>query len=477
MRYPGWIGSFNKEQSPTANAEDLVNFYVHKNPPNARSPYSLYPTPGVKTIFTVPNSPGRRLFSESGRMFAVIGTDLYEILQNDTYVKRNGATALAVNGNPATLCTNGDGGAELAISSGGALYILDLLTHVFTHVAGVVADRVDMLNGYFLAFNLAQHEFRISDLLDGLTWDPTQFAQRTIAPDPWQTGCANGYSEYWLLGQYTTEIWRDTGAFPFPFEPREGLLIPHGIGAAFSALSSDAVMVWLEKSPAGSGSIVEASGYTPERISNSALEAELATYPRIDDVETWEYQEHGEDFYIFNFPTADKTWGYNKRLGPELGWHRRTTLDPITGLTHRWQPTWHAHEWNLHYVLDAVTGAVHKLSTAYGTDAGDVPIRRVRQGPTLFNENKLVRVSEFELVIESGLGTSGQGEDPQIILERSEDGGKTWKDGRQRSAGKTGEYGIRPIWNRCGGARQLAFRVIFSDPTPLRIHDALLKAS
>ena len=75
-------------------------------------------------------------------------------------------------------------------------------------------------------------------------------------------------------------------------------------------------------------------------------------------------------------------------------------------------------------------------------------------------------MSRFELDIESGVGlTSGQGSDPQVMLDWSDDGGfkfgplQPW-----RSAGKIGRYKARLRWRRMGRFRERVLRVQISDP-------------
>jgi len=55
--------------------------------------------------------------------------------------------------------------------------------------------------------------------------------------------------------------------------------------------------------------------------------------------------------------------------------------------------------------------------------------------------------------------------DPQVMMDRSVDGGKTFRDERARSIGKIGEYNKRSIWRRNGRvARFEVFRFTFSEP-------------
>jgi hypothetical protein len=67
--------------------------------------------------------------------------------------------------------------------------------------------------------------------------------------------------------------------------------------------------------------------------------------------------------------------------------------------------------------------------------------------------------------------------DPQVFMDWSDDGAKTWSNSQARSIGAAGEYRKRVTWNRLGSPLNWrAYRVTCSDPVPARIIDAFLKA-
>lgn len=71
----------------------------------------------------------------------------------------------------------------------------------------------------------------------------------------------------------------------------------------------------------------------------------------------------------------------------------------------------------------------------------------------------------LELVFEQGVGIpQGQGSDPQVMLDWSDDGGRSWSAQRFRSMGKIGEYRRRTVWNQLGQARDRVYRYQVSDP-------------
>ena len=58
---------------------------------------------------------------------------------------------------------------------------------------------------------------------------------------------------------------------------------------------------------------------------------------------------------------------------------------------------------------------------------------------------------EFEATFESGVGlTAGNGSDPQVRMDRSDDGGRTFNSETSRAIGKIGKFGQRSIWRRQG---------------------------
>ena len=79
---------------------------------------------------------------------------------------------------------------------------------------------------------------------------------------------------------------------------------------------------------------------------------------------------------------------------------------------------------------------------------------------------------KLELIAQVG---QEAGIDPQIILDWSDDRGKTWSHSQQQSLGKIGEYGKRVIFRRLGQSFGRVFRIRMSDPVRLVITGAKVK--
>lgn len=472
MEYPEFVGGSYESQAATADAEKTVNWYFERmESRGATARSALYPTPGVKQFNSFGGGPGRAHYFRDGREFAVVGSNFLEVFENGGVISRG---TVAINANPATISGNGDGGDQLFITSGDNGYIFQLSTNVLTQVAFLTgkATMGDHLNGFFLALDAKTSTFHISNLLDGLTWDPTQFAQRSVAPDPWRAMRVLG-RYVWLLGEETSEVWYDAGNTPFPFAFHPSGLVPWGIAASFSVAVSEGALTWIARTNRGKAFVLRTTGFTPEVISTYAVQAALGRLPVIEDGIGDSYNDLGHSFYLLHFPEADQTWAWDAQ---SQVWAERGTWDESQNRYGVWRPRFHALAFGEHRILDAKTGSLYRMSSEFSLDADNALIRRLRRGPTLQLENRRLNFSSFELDLEPGLGVvSGQGSDPQVMLRISNDGGKTWSAEQWRGAGKMGEYHTRVRWTRCGQARRRTFEVSVSDPIPWKITNAYIE--
>jgi hypothetical protein len=103
-------------------------------------------------------------------------------------------------------------------------------------------------------------------------------------------------------------------------------------------------------------------------------------------------------------------------------------------------------------------------------------VRRMRQSPHLSDEQAWLFFTQFQLDLEVGLGlTDGQGLDPQVMLQWSNDSGHTWSEEVWVSAGRLGQYKFRAIWRRLGRGRQRTWRIVVADPIAWRLLDAFVQ--
>ncbi len=476
--YPNFVGGTYAGQSLQAMNRRVVNYYVE--PPETKGGLpAYYPTPGVEVLSTGTSSPGRAHAFISGREFAVIGVNFCEIARSGAITVLG---TVAVDRYPATLSWNGDGGGEIFVTSGNNGYIYDLSAGTLTQVRTGGTRMGAHLDGFFLALDADTSTLYISEPLDGTTWDPTQFAQRSIQPDAWIA--VKVWDRYiWLFGTETSEVWYNAGTAPFPFQPHPSGLVPYGIAAPFAAHVVGGGLQWLSATSKGWGQVVRARGFTPEVVSSFPVligitEAGEAADQAIADG----YDDRGHTFYVLTHPGQAVSYAYDTTDAIQLSradrWTERATWISESNSYVAWRPLYHAFAFGESRILDRDSGAVMRLTPSSHVDVEDRPIRRVIRPPAIGAAERRLYVPEIELNVEPGLAlASGQGSNPRVSMSISRDWGKTFGPERARSAGALGEYDKTVRWARNGSVKRgMGFQPEFvvSDPVPWRVTGARL---
>ncbi len=470
VEYPNFLGAEYVSQSRLAAFQELINFYPEiVEVPGGRNRLAIYPTPGQQNFLMTSDIDGRALFTVAGRTHAVQGSGVYELVAAGSAVLRG---TVAQDVNLAQIAYNGTAGNQLAISSGGLLYYLDLVTNLVSPVTGILALQVGMIDGFFCAFDNIQNRIYVSPLNDQTgVWDPTQFIERTTQPDPWQAMVVIP-PDIWAIGELTGDVLYDAGSSPFPLAPRPGITFRYGIIAPFSAASIGNSVLWLARDKDGAGVVVQTRGYQPQPISDKSLETAIAGYARdsrIDDAEGWTYLMDGHQFYVLNFPAAGATWAYDTST---QAWSRRATWNPATADYEVWSPRCHTYAFGKHLVSVRASGSINELDNTFGSEADGAAILRTIVPPPLWvnGRDKRLFVNRIDLIVEPGLGLSaGQGSTPTVMMRVSRDT-KTWSNQRLASAGRMGYYGQRVFW-LLNGSSEMTWQpeFTFSDPVPWRI--------
>jgi hypothetical protein len=481
MIYPNFLGPSNLNHTPFLDQERTVNLILEKaEAAGSSAAWSMYLSPGVTLLSTDTGFPGRANYFEPStqRQFVVQGTRFNEVSILGTITNRG---TVASDGNAATIVSNGPTGGQLLIVSGGNAYSFTLSTNTFASIALLagIATVGASLDGYGLVSDVTSGRTYFSALNDFTSWDLTDYFAKSKSSDPLVTmRVANG--NIYLFGTATTEVWYNAGEFPVPFVFHPSGLIQYGCVAQYSPEIVGKELRWLSSTVNGQGSVVKTSGFGIEIVSSMAMQTQIGGYSVISDAIGDAYEMLGHTFHLLTFPTANVTWCADIDLPKQLAWTERLTWIAEDAHYVAWRPLYHALAFNEHRMLDRSTGAIYRLDPTVYTDVPDTlgtarPLRWLRQAPALVNENKRVFYPAFEVDFEVGLGlTTGQGSDPQVMMQFSNDNGKTWSSEAWRSAGKRGEYGHRVVWNRCGSGRRRVFRIAGTDPIPWKLVNAYL---
>lgn len=314
---------------------------------------------------------------------------------------------------------------------------------------------VTWMDSYFIGNKPNTQQFYISSSYDGLSWDALDFASAEANPDNIVAVIADNSTLY-LFGSISTEFWNNNGAQDFPYARISGGSSEIGLAAVNSLVKYDNTLAFLGKNRMGQVFVARYNGYSPEKLSTAEIDYIINKYPTVEDATAFAYNLGGHAMLQINFPTADETWlydGYSKVWSKlqsyKIGRHRAEI-----GVNFL----------NKILVSDFSNGNLYRLDSEAYSDNGD-PIAFEIVTKHITSDDKRLKVDMLQLVMESGVGAvTGQGDNPQVMLSVSKDGGHTFGTEQWASFGAIGEYKARAIWRRLGIARDWAFKFRITDP-------------
>lgn len=432
----------------TASHESIVNLYPEQNPAQAKGPITLYGTPGLKSWLSgVGDGPIRAIEHMPPHLYVVSGNELYQINSSKT------ATLIGtVSGSG--LCYTSNNGTHIWVAVvGGPLYAANgsaILDTGYSNMNGVTYQ-----DGYLIASQAGTESFYISNLDDATTIDALDFSTADANPDN-SAGIIMDHRELVIFGKETTEFWYNSGNASFPFERVGGGFVEHGCKAPGSVAKAENAVFMLSDDL----SIRMIQGYQSPSITPPWVEREIEAVNDPSTAWGWTYRQQGHVFYHLGF--SDLTLFYDITT---QSWHKRKS----EGLD-RWKAQCHTEYRGKHIVGDYATGDLYELDLDTYDDDGDT-IRRESTCPPLFAAGNRAITHELLVDIEAGQGLES-GADPSLMLDWSDNGGKTWSNRLTRSAGKVGEYDHQARWNRLGAFRQRTYRIACSDAIKVAITGA-----
>jgi hypothetical protein len=439
-------------RSRPASAQRMVNCYLEQAPPASKSQVDVVPSYGIAPFAMVGAGPLRGGTVVNGVPYVVSGSALYRVAANGS------ATNLGSVPGTQDVTMMGDG-IHVVVVTNPAMYVYDGST-----VAQVTdpdfpgAAWVGYLDGYAVIIEPGSGRVWVAGPLDPSNWNALDFATAEAAPDDVLWGVVD-HRELFLFGRETTEVWYNSGNADFPLDRVQSGFIEHGIMSAQAAGKCDNGVYLL----GNDGIAYLLNGYTPQRVSHHQFEASVEGYAdKSCSVVPW--TEGGHKFVAYRF--AEGCWLYD--IATQL-WHER-----ISYARNTWRGKFVLQAYSRFLVADAESNQLGQFSAESFSEFGEV-LRSECTSAAVFQEGQLVHHDMLELHFETGVGTqTGQGSDPKVMLQFSDDGGRKWSSEKWRSLGAIGDFRHRVRFARLGAARDRVYRYAISDPVRRTLTNAVL---
>lgn len=452
MKIPFATQSYKSTSLPVS-AQRVVNMYAEKEPPDAKTDVAVFGCPGIIQFATCGVGPVRGAHKMGSLAYFVSGQRLYSVSAVGVATDLGGAIT---GTGPVSM---DDNGTQLVITNGTNGYLYSS-TLGFTLIADAdfnPADTVQFFDERFYFDWKGTNKFFGSDILDGTSYNALVFASAETRPDNVK---AVVLSKQVLLvfGDLTIEPWQDVGAANFPLQVVPGVMIERGLAAPHATVKEDNAVFFL----GDDRRFYRLDGLTPVGISTPAIDAEWQGYSTVSDAYCMSYPWNGHKFVVIHFPTANTTWEFD--ISTDL-WHERESWDINGRSLGRWMGNCHLTCYDKELIGDAYSGKIGYLDNSTYTEFGTTT-QALCTSINIHGDRKRVFISRLEMDIEAGVGiVSGQGSDPQWMLQNSKDGGRTFSGLQKwKSAGAIGRYRTRLRWLRLGQARERVFRLTTTDP-------------
>jgi hypothetical protein len=438
-------------KSVNVNAQQRTNLYAEVQTDGERGNLTLYPTPGLELFANFGAAPIRGMFESDGSIYVAQQNKLYRLLNDGTY------TAIGTLFTTSGRVDFADNGTQLMLVDGTSGYIFNRGSLTFSWIEELEdyeVKTVTFFNGRFIVSIGDSGRFHISALYDGMSWASLDFATAEGDPDDLVRVMADGGVLY-LFGDKTTEFWGDSGSVDFPYARIGGSAIEWGLAAKWSLTKFMDSLIFLRRNRLGAVQVATLNGSVCTVVSTPELDHVFSRYASVGNATGFSYMVSGHAMYQINFPTANASWLYDAQ---SQSWSRL-----INGTANRHRGEIQTQLFSAPLVSDWQNGNLYRLKEGIYTDNGTPIVREFvgRHQPS----GDLATFSTIWLEMEGGVGlVSGQGSNPQLMMQVSKDGGHEWGPEVWRDIGAVGKYKTRAVFNRIGRGRDFLFRFRVTDP-------------
>lgn len=473
------VGSYALPE-PRASVRRLVNCYAEQAPQTSSEdskskdpPVILRRSVGTSTWCQLPFlGPVRGMHMMEGVLYAVCGPRLYIIDSQANITLVSGA---AITGSQRVYMADNSQCLVIVAPENGNGYTYTLQGNAVqditdTFYTGLNALNCAFIDSYIVFLQQNGRGFFNDDgqIISGtgpITFTSTAQFLREFGTDPF-IGMGILNRVVFMFGQLTSEAYIDTGVgttgTPFTSSPQNFLEL--GCANGNTVAKQNQTIIWVANDL--TVRIINNTAYA-QRISTHMIEAILQTGP-VSDAYALSFSISGHLFYVLTLPSAGRTLVYDFITSQ---WHEMSSY----GLGY-WRPFCSVNAYGMQLVGDSQsTGMIGELDPTVYSEFGQPLIATWIHQP-IYMDHKRIRHKRLEIILGTGEAPlTGQGSQPAITMQASDDGGHTYRTFPTRSLGSEGRRFTRVQWWNLGMSRERVYQFNLSDPVEFWLTDVQLE--
>lgn len=394
--------------------------------------------PGSQLMFNQDASTGLGVdglwyWQDKDIVIAVLGGDISMYTYKQLVplgIYNTGTGRVMLQNSPVTFAT--DGTYAFLANGGRIAYFSD------TNFQGYIGDtdvpsyvsHVVYLDGYILCNQVGTNKFYWSNVNESTNWAALNFASATGNTDS-IIAIHVLNREIYLFGSRTIEIWENDGTTPFSRIP--GGMIECGCSAPYSVIIDENNIYWLDHKRR----LVMYDGKNVQTI-GTKYDKEIQGLMSVADCRAFKMDFDGTVFFVFQFPSADRTFVYNFS---KKDWSEWGKWNSDEGRYAAWIGSCYQYvePWGVHLIGRRDKQSLSRLSHSFVTDDGDTIRLSRKTGHISYGTLEPKRSNEFRMRAHRGDGISSG--TPTVCIRYKIDN-RDWSRLVPLSLGKLGEYNI-----------------------------------
>ena len=441
------VGPTYTNRSLPVSSQITRNFYIEVNETGGEI-LSFLPFPGLKLLATSGTGKGRGVGVHKNEAYTVVGSELYKMDSNNN-------TSLLGTISGSNRCKLISDGVSLVITTGnGKPYTWDGGTLTQGTDADLASSNTVTFINRRVVYDGNGGDVIFADLDSALSINSLNVLSEESLDD--DTIAVEAHrKQVFVFGVDTIAPYYPIQTGNPPYALITNSVQDIGLEAIHSIAKNKDYVYFL----ANDLQPYRIAGLDIQPIGNPAICQAIRSYGGASDAFGDCFSFDGLRFYFLSFPNGNESWLLNEQSG-------QWTNLASGNIGNQHYMSGYAFAYDKHIVGDRRNGNIYELDFATFTDNSE-SIHRQRDTVSINGRffgvpGAKVFMTKLELVIEPGASLVTAKAD--IMMQYSDDNGRTWSSERWSSIGEQGDYTLKLSWLSLGWFYNRMFRFTMSDP-------------